>query len=243
MVEQELLTPGVLRERLARTEVREDIESALGLYTEELLDRPFSYWLENNSGNFPLAELLNDFVNSDVFDSFLEEIIKNRIFGSDLKDKTGSSFGDRLKSGFRDIGVIFVPTARDLIKNGLVREMKNQSLGGTSVYRIALESLIEKYPNLSTREFLSLGEMKKHRVDSFLAEKTVETLDENIESALSSVNVQILVSDRINSLDMIRVEKIILDVLAGQLKWINYFGAIIGALIGLFQVFFSFVIR
>src|SRR5215469_15105286 len=37
MVEQELLTPGVLRERLARTEVREKIESVVCSYTGQTL--------------------------------------------------------------------------------------------------------------------------------------------------------------------------------------------------------------
>jgi uncharacterized membrane protein YheB (UPF0754 family) len=72
-----------------------------------------------------------------------------------------------------------------------------------------------------------------------LAVKAIAALDENIEGTLSSVNVRVLVSDRINSLDMLRVEKIILDVMAGQLKWINIFGAILGALIGFTQVLLS----
>jgi uncharacterized membrane protein YheB (UPF0754 family) len=55
--------------------------------------------------------------------------------------------------------------------------------------------------------------------------------------------VKVLVSDRIDSLDMLRVEKIVLDVMAGQLKWINFFGAILGALIGFIQVFLSLFTR
>jgi uncharacterized membrane protein YheB (UPF0754 family) len=42
---------------------------------------------------------------------------------------------------------------------------------------------------------------------------------------------------------MLRVEKIILDVMAGQLKWINFFGAILGALIGFSQVLLSLLTR
>jgi uncharacterized membrane protein YheB (UPF0754 family) len=76
-----------------------------------------------------------------------------------------------------------------------------------------------------------------------MANKAVDTLDDNIETALSTVNVQLLVSDRINSLEMMRVERIVLDVMAGQLKWINFFGAILGALIGILQVFLSFFTR
>ena len=240
MVEQELLTPGVLRERLAKAEVRGNVESALASYTGQLLERPISYWLEEERGDFPPAELFNNFVSSDVFNSFLEEFIKNWIFGASAPNEDEGNFALKIKSRFRDLGSIFVPPARELIKSGLVKGMRKRSDGKSSTYRYALENIIKKYPNLTTKEFLSVGAGEKQKVDSFLAGKTVDTLDENIEGALSSVNVRVLVSDRINSLDMLRVEEIILEVVAGQLRWINFFGALLGALIGFIEVLFSF---
>jgi uncharacterized membrane protein YheB (UPF0754 family) len=243
MVEKELLTPEVLRERLARTEVHGNIESAIGGYTAQMLDRPLSAWLDE-SGGFPLSELFKDFFNSYVFDFFLEELFKTLILGSAPKPEDNDSFSLRLKAGFRGFGGLFIPAAASgLVKNGLSREMKNQSRGEISAYRSALESVIERYPGVTTREFLSLNAGNKQKADSFLALKAVETMDENMDNALSSVNIKVLVSDRINSLDMLRVEKIILDVMAGQLKWINFFGAVLGALIGFAEVLFSYFTR
>ena len=242
MVEHELLTPEVLRERLARAEVRGNIGNALGGYTAQMLDRPLSAWLEG-SGDFPLSELLNDFFNSYVFDFFLEELFRNLILGTAPKPEDSDSFSQRLKAGFRDFGGLFIPAASGLVKNGLAKGMKNQSQGKISAYRKALESVIERYPGLSTMEFLSIGAENKGKADSFLALKAVEAVDENMDAALSSVNIKVLVSDRINSLDMLRVEKIILDVMAGQLKWINFFGAILGALIGFLEVLVSYFTR
>jgi len=252
MVEQELLTSEVLRERLARIEVREGIKDSLGAYTDKMLARPLSFYVEKKAetsfpgDDLPLAELVSDFVNSDVFDSFLEEIIKNWALGPESPSSKDSVFETTdlslwLKSRFRDIGGMLVPTARDLVKNGLVKEIRNHGRGEPSFYRRALEGIIEKYPGLTLGEFLSLGSAKKKTVDYFLAEKAADTLDENVDGALSSVNVKVLVSDRINSLDMLRVEKIVLDVMAGQLKWINFFGAILGALIGFVQVILSLI--
>ena len=246
MVERELLTAGVLRERLAKIEVRQSIGTAIGSYTGAALQRPVSSWLHDNDDdkdNFPLAELWKDFINSDVFTSFLEEII--RIWAESkipLSGKDNDGFAAWLKSRARDAGSMFIPAARDIIKGGLVREIKNSARGEHSVYRRALEKILEKYPDITLREFLSLAEAKKRKLDSYLTEKATATLNENIENALSAVNVKTLVADRINSLDMRRVEKIILDVMAGQLKWINFFGAVLGALIGLSQVILSLFI-
>jgi uncharacterized membrane protein YheB (UPF0754 family) len=68
-------------------------------------------------------------------------------------------------------------------------------------------------------------------------------LDGQIENMLASINIQEMVRERIDSLDMIRVEKIVLDVMANQFKWINIFGGILGFLIGLFQVFLITALR
>jgi uncharacterized membrane protein YheB (UPF0754 family) len=246
MVEQELLTSEVLRERLARTEVREKIKDSLSAYTDKMLARPLAFYVEKKPDDLPLGEIVSDFVNSDVFDSFLEEIIKNWALGPESPSSKDSIFETTdlslwLKSRFRDIGGMLVPTARDLVKNGLVKEIRNHARGEPSFYKRALEGIIVKYPGLTLGEFISMGSAKKKTVDSFLAVKAADTLDENVDGALSSVNVKALVSDRINSLDMLRVEKIVLDVMAGQLKWINFFGAILGALIGFVQVILSLI--
>jgi len=242
MVEQELFTPAVLRERLARRDVRVSVENVIGGYTDQMLEKPLSAWLDDH-GDFPLAELLKDFFSSYVFDCFLEELFKNLILGSEPKPEDVDSFGQKLKASFRDFGGLFIPAATGLVKNGLAREMKSQSQGKISAYRKALEKVIERYPGLTTGEFLSLAKSNKQKADSFLALKAAETMDENMDGALSSVNVKVLVSDRIDSLDMLRVEKIVLDVMADQLKWINVFGAILGALIGFTEVLFSYFTR
>lgn len=240
MVDQELLTPEIIRERLANQEVQEKIDQSLGAYTGQMLDRPLSYWLAERQDDLPLTGLLKDFINSDIFDSFLEELIKNWMVGKSDSGFDESSNGSWLKSRLRDFGSIFVPTAKNLIKDGLVRDIKNHAQGEKSIFRAALEYVIRKYPGITTGEFASLGEKRKQEMDLYLAEKATSTLNENIEEALASVDIKGVVSDRIDSLDMIRVEKIILDIMAGQLRWINFFGAILGALIGFVQVILSF---
>ena len=240
MVERELLTSDVLRERLARTEVQEKIGSTLASYTDQLLKRPLASWLAEKDDVYLLNELLSDFINSDVFDSFLEEIIRN---WTGDKLSSGSESGGWLKSRFRDLGDIFVPATRSMIKNSLLRDIKNNKQGKPSFLKRSFGTIPEKYPGITLGEFLAFGKQKKQKMDFMLAEKAASALDENIEGALSSVDVKVLVSDRINSLDMIRVEKIILDVMAGQLKWINFFGGFLGAMIGFSQVLLSIITR
>jgi uncharacterized membrane protein YheB (UPF0754 family) len=73
--------------------------------------------------------------------------------------------------------------------------------------------------------------------------KIINAVDGQIENILVSIDIKTLVSDRIDSLDMVRVERIILDVMADQFKWINIFGGLLGFLIGLFQSLFVWFFR
>ncbi|MDR1324732.1 MAG: DUF445 family protein [Treponema sp.] len=105
------------------------------------------------------------------------------------------------------------------------------------------KSFIESHHDLTLAGVLSLDTAKKEAFDTLLCDKLLSIADEQIEAALRSINVLSLVSERIDSLDMLQVEHIVLDVMANQLQWINVFGAILGAFIGVFQSGFSWLTR
>ncbi|MDR2363890.1 MAG: DUF445 family protein [Spirochaetaceae bacterium] len=120
--------------------------------------------------------------------------------------------------------------------------IKNRE-GADIKIRLALDRFFETHRELSPAELFSVDAEEKEKIDALIGDTLLLILDEQIESLLRSINVKALVADRINSLDMIRVEGIVLDVMAHQLKWINFFGAVLGALIGVFQSFFSWFIK
>lgn len=65
-----------------------------------------------------------------------------------------------------------------------------------------------------------------------LAERTVPAL-------MQQLDIHTLVADRIDSLDVAEVEDLLMSVLRRHLKWINVFGALLGAVIGGAQVVLS----
>jgi uncharacterized membrane protein YheB (UPF0754 family) len=122
----------------------------------------------------------------------------------------------------------------DFVKNGL------SGMGKPGGF---LSKLLEKHGNLTPIEIFAITAEKKDALDGLIALKLLSLADEQIGNVLKSINVQALVSERIDDLDMIQVEHIILDIMANQLKWINVFGAILGAIIGVSQSHFSLLIR
>jgi len=136
--------------------------------------------------------------------------------------------------------------------SGSILPQANRSLGdvlrsltgldsGAMVKKIReyAEGALEKYGTKSLSSLLTLEGERKEALDRFIAGAILNLADRQIANALATIDVRSMVRERIDSLDMLQVERIVLDVLANQLKWINVFGAILGAIIGLAQVALS----
>jgi uncharacterized membrane protein YheB (UPF0754 family) len=115
--------------------------------------------------------------------------------------------------------------------------------GPTGAALFAINVFLAGHAAMTVRDFFSIDEEKKHRIDESILEKLFFFADRQAESVLKTINIRAMVTERIDSLDMLRVERIVLDVMADQLKWINLFGAILGALIGGAEVLASSLIR
>lgn len=105
---------------------------------------------------------------------------------------------------------------------------------GEAVPRL-IDGFLRQHGSDQVSMFLGVDDAEKAKWDLVIAEKVLAMFDERIAAVIDSLDVRTMVSDRIDSLDMEDVERIVLDVLAGQLKWIDIFGAFLGALMGLFQ--------
>ena len=50
---------------------------------------------------------------------------------------------------------------------------------------------------------------------------------------VESLNIQRMVTDKVNGLDLLQLERLLLSIMEEQFKYINLFGALLGFLIGL----------
>ncbi len=82
----------------------------------------------------------------------------------------------------------------------------------------------------------------KEALDRFLSERIVGLLDTRFTELVGAIDFERLVIEKIDSLDVERVERLLLMVIARHLKWINLFGALLGALIGLSQVVLNLLV-
>lgn len=59
-----------------------------------------------------------------------------------------------------------------------------------------------------------------------------------VPGLVHSVHIQKIVKEKVNSLDLMRLERLLLSIMEEQFKYINLFGALLGFLIGCLNLFF-----
>jgi len=243
MVERELLTADIIRQRLARDDVREKMRGAISLFTENILDKSPEELLENNKDFLALKipEVMDKIYP--LFTSLILEFL-NRY---EIRREMESKGRILLKNIFLKLNVFqrfFISAGQyDItleqrmpeIIDELLDNMK-ELLNDTKVKNTLTKSILSlQGKDKSLTALLNIGSGDKKKLDEFILDKLMSAADGRVESILASINVKSLVSERIDSLDMLRVERIVLDVMSDQFKWVEIFGGILGFLIGLFQ--------
>jgi uncharacterized membrane protein YheB (UPF0754 family) len=233
IVEQQLLTPEIVAERLRQENVRESLKTVIAGYTEQLFKQasdvapPFKDLAERE---YPrIAEAVIAFLNKPEIHRRLE--IQGRVFLNNAILRlnafqrfflSAGQFENTLHDRMPEIIDDLIEQLEDILRD---RQTQERILG------------------FLTKTLFVLDSGKKDRFDSYVRDKLLGFAEEQSAAMLRTLDIETLVSDRIDSLDMLQVEHIVLNVMANQLWWINIFGAILGALIGLFQSCFSWFIR
>ena len=91
-------------------------------------------------------------------------------------------------------------------------------------------------PAISLNELIPLTESITQRIDRYATDKAVAFITAQLPSISGIVNVEELIANRIKDAEVAEVERMILQVSGKHLKWINWLGAMLGALIGCLQL-------
>ncbi|MDR0602352.1 MAG: DUF445 family protein [Treponema sp.] len=187
-----------------------------------------------------LAKLLSGPDTSRAAARFLSGIIRGRLACplGELLDSLGKNFRGRELAG-KLSGVL-----RRLFLSGEDADGAASDVSGApSPAAVFSEKVRGHFAQVELGVLLGIDGAQKEALDSFLAAKIVSFAEGRIAGVLETVDVKTMVSERIDSLEMERVEGIILDVMARELKWIDVFGGVLGFLIGIFQALFTHLIR
>jgi uncharacterized membrane protein YheB (UPF0754 family) len=246
MAEREFFTPELLRRRLERPEIREKLRDALAAFTRRAFAPPLREALpadiqaEAERGYNAASASFIRFLRRNDIHAELEARGQIFLAGAILKLNVFQRFF--LSAGQYDLtlnqrmGEIIddlISQTETLLAEESFRK-KLLAIAGEAIERFFFPRDAESPPEIPGTE----GEGKR-ALDELLTRGLLGVIDERLDSVLASLDLRGMVRDRINSLEMIKVERIILDIMADQLKWIDLFGAVLGFAIGLFQALFS----
>jgi len=91
---------------------------------------------------------------------------------------------------------------------------------------------VSNYGKKSPGDILNISDSVKAKLEKGLSLTLIGIVDDKVPQILESIDVNTLVVEKINNLNMEKVEKLILDIVRKQLRWINIFGALLGSIIG-----------
>jgi len=197
-----------------------DAVFAAGFDIQEALTRAAAAVLDKVGGGDGASAIL------DAVDAFL---VRN----------AGRTLGDLLQGtlGLSEEDVIAY------VSDPLIRALSRQENADAIAGRIIAmaERYLQENPEATVGELLGVNEERKARLVAFATTKLLDVMNQRLPALIASFDIRQLVEDKINSLDVAQVEKLLMIVIAKHLKWINVFGAILGAIIGMSQVILNLV--
>lgn len=104
-----------------------------------------------------------------------------------------------------------------------------------------LLSWAERMKGKTIGELLSLGDDEKRKIAALISNGVTQALSSQADRLVEALDIRSMVVDKIGSLDMADVERLILQVVKDELAWITVLGGVLGALIGIIQSFLSLI--
>lgn len=198
------------------------IEEFIKLKTEQFLKTPI----------YKLAEKIG---LENLYSSYIKIVnwLKNELLSINLKNK----LSEKIKNYFIQNPDL---TISDIIKKfGINPETIKFNLTEKEIHTIipviskSIENILKNIPigniynKIPKKTFFSIKESVIKGVNGIL--------ESNIDKIVTSLNIDKLVEDKINSLDLQKLEDLIFSFMKDQFKWINILGFILGFMFGLIQ--------
>lgn len=172
----------------------------------------------------------------------IDGIVSDEKIGQTIATSAMSAFDERIGDGF--MGLLTKNALADIIKDKITPKLANlvndvMRGDGRKMILNIVDDEINRFANGTVASWTaSVSEEKieslKHDVVKLYSEK-VKT---ELPRLLQTIDISKIVEDKIQSMDMPTVEKLVLDVANNELYMLVWLGGLLGAIIGVANIFF-----
>ena len=234
-VADELLTPENIRSQLNRSEFRRGLRGWVSEQRSAMLTTPFTSWQQDASGL--LANIANPVAGG----------IKRIIDQPETRQRIREVIHEAIRNDMeqRRPARLVPPPARRLahrIADALIDKVisaVNDNFTSQQILNLIRGSMP---PNINTvGRLVQLSPGTENELDDWLTDRLASYLNDQIPNLLAVLDIRQIVQEHIENLDSQAVEDMVREVSDKHLKWINYFGAALGFIVGLTQLALRFV--
>ena len=236
-INENLLTEDTLRETLLSDELKTELKEKISNYIDSLT--------ENNT-------TVKDFICLYIDDEKLEnnlELIKNNIansiyetvleanLGSIVAQQIELSAKEKLKSSI--LGMLGGNAIISSISEGAALKVNDYiQKNGKELILSMVNSEISKYEDKKLSDVRQDIQTNNIDLTRFLMNAYENFILNKLSDILLTINIPKIVKDKINSMDTLELEKILLEIMKKELNALVNLGAIIGFILGLLNLLF-----
>ncbi len=223
---------------LQNEDVQNRVASALRERSSLLLDTPLVKMLGSGHEESisalckevsrQLAALLQEPETTTAFSSMIRDNIETHIDGGKLP------LGEVL---FDFIGDEGIERGKTWIKNEI------RALFAAEKTRKTMDSMVENlFQSLLTKRIGKISRLLpagvREGIYGSIRKISSRMLEAEVPGLVDSLNIQKIVKDKVDTLDLMRLERLLLSIMEEQFKYINLFGGLLGFLIGCLNLVF-----
>ena len=234
LVARELLSPDAIRTQLDNMELRASLKRWIQQQRQALMQAPLSF--PGAGGQKLLADLMPSMAEA-LHRVLRQPTLRNEMIkvGSDVVQNFAANQNIVARTAINVSGIDRVVADRvPAIVDTIIAALESSATPDRIME--LTDEWLQTGATKNLNDFMALSKTTEDSVDEHLTERLIAFLGIQIPALSGILNIEQLVAERIKTFDDAQVERMILDVTGQHLKWINYFGAGLGALIGLSQV-------
>lgn len=234
-VSNNLLTDDDIKKILLSDEVKETLKAELNNYlnsnlenNENLKNLICSYISEELYENTSLTiqDKISDSIYHTVLDANLGKLITEQIELAAMEKMKGSMLG------FLG-GNAIVSSLTSNINSKLDEYIENN---GKTLISEMVKNEFEKYESKSIGELISSLNKSEFDITPLIINTYEKIVSQKISDLLKTINISKIISDKINAMDVLELEKLLLSIMKKELNALVNLGALIGFVLGLLNL-------
>lgn len=230
-----LLTDEVLQETLLSDSMMEKVSDAV------------DKWLsENRENETPLRELLESFTgSSEQLMDGASELISEKILKKADEIGIGKLVAEQVALAVKEKiqGTMFAMMLNDSVVENLSGHIANAVDGhisehGEEMIKPRVKDEVVKFMEKPAGSLVASAENRGADIRGMVLKIYRMVVETKLSGVMDTINIPAIIENKINSMDMLEIEQLTLSVMKKELDAIVWLGAVIGFLLGLFNLFF-----